>query len=265
MIKNILKNIVLVLLASGLIAAVLLNLFDLDLKTRELIFKYPQLKPFEHVVVRHNHRYYADLLLFGMPGDTVLVYKGLPMKNGQFFYKDFVRLFMVDLSSVKEHYTPDEFPVNFEYFTIAQYLRLKDKVLITPVALPRNFADSSIFPYSQALSWNKDNLGRIILPFKGMVLQLTKSSYYVYKPLIEQYEHRKLSMKHGKIYVNGKPARFYKFRHNYYYVLNKNLDANFDSRFWGPIPRRQIVGKRIFKFGENFGGSIAQWYFSNSK
>ncbi len=262
MLKKFLANTLWVLVASVLIAFILLNLFDLDLKSRELIFKHPKLSPFEHVVVHHQHRYYADLLLFGMPGDTVLIYKGLPMKNGRFFYTDFVRLFMVDLSSEKIHYTPDDFPVNFEYFTISQYLKLRDKILITPVALPRNFADSSIFPYTRVLSWNKDNLGEIILPFKGMVLHLTKATYLIYKPLIERYEHKKLSMKNGKFYVNGKRTEYYKFRHNYYYVLNKNLDANFDSRFWGPIPRREIVGKRVFKFRKDFGGSIAKWYFS---
>ncbi len=243
-----LVNILIVLCGAFVVFFIFNRLFELDFRTKQVIFRYSRIKPLDHVVVQHDRVFYSGLLVYGLPGDTVFIYKGLPYRNGRSYPYLFTRQFLIDLSSVNFSYKPDDFPVNFEYFTYAQYLRLKKEVLITPVILPYYFSDTTIYPYDKNLGWNKDNIGKIIVPYRGMVLKLTEFTFRLYKPLLEKYEKASIQYKNGHFYLKNKVLNYYKFKHNYYYILNSNLDANFDSRYWGPIPRNQILGKRIYTF-----------------
>ncbi len=251
--SKLLGNIILVLGGALLVFFIFNRLFELDFRTKQLIYRFSKIKPLDHVVVTYDRVFYSDLLIYGLPGDTVFIYKGLPYRNGHAYPYLFTRQFLIDLSSVNFSYKPDDFPVNFEYFTYAQYFKLRRKVLITPVILPYYFSDTTIYPYDKNLGWNKDNIGKIVVPFRGMVLRLTKYTYQLYKPLLEKYEKAQIRYKNGHFYRKNKLLDYYKFKHDYYYVLNTNLAANFDSRYWGPIPRKQIIGKRIYTFGKRKG------------
>ena len=105
-------------------------------------------------------------------------------------------------------------------------------------------ADSRIFPHTKP--WSADNLGPIHIPAKGEVVQLNNESLPFYKAIITDYEHNKLEVKNGAIFINDQPATSYTIQQDYYFMMGDNRHNSEDSRYWGFVPEDHIVGKPVF-------------------
>ena len=99
------------------------------------------------------------------------------------------------------------------------------------------------------LGWNKDNYGPLQIPKKGQTVQLTAQNTPLYQKILLRYEHNEgmaLDAASGVITQNGKPVTSYTFKQDYYFMMGDNRDNSLDSRYWGFVPDRNIVGKAFF-------------------
>jgi signal peptidase I len=107
--------------------------------------------------------------------------------------------------------------------------------------------DNRLFPYYRNTDslhiWSPDNYGKLWVPKKGAIIQLTTDNIIRYQRCIETYESNKLEQKGSKIFINGKETTTYTFKMDYFWLMGDNRHNSLDSRFWGFVPEDHVVGK----------------------
>lgn len=98
--------------------------------------------------------------------------------------------------------------------------------------------------FSQAFN-NPDHFSAFVVPYEGQEITLTKDNWYIYKDLIERYEHNDVKVENNAFVINGESTNKYVVKQDYYFGMGDNRDSSEDSRFWGFIPRDHMIGKAV--------------------
>jgi signal peptidase I len=91
--------------------------------------------------------------------------------------------------------------------------------------------------------WTLDDMGPIIIPKKGMQINLNPDTFMLYEKVLNLFEKTKVTEKNGAYFVNGKSSKTYIFKLNYYFMMGDNRKGTSDSRRWGFLPETNIIGK----------------------
>lgn len=113
--------------------------------------------------------------------------------------------------------------------------------------LPKDHLDADLFP--RGTQGNADHYGPIIIPKRGDIINLSISNVEQWKTFINrEYGKDVVKIENGKIFVKGEGTTQYKVRDDYYFVMGDNRDNSLDSRYWGFVPRRNVIGSPLFVY-----------------
>jgi signal peptidase I len=116
---------------------------------------------------------------------------------------------------------------------------------LDPVSLPaptNNNWNLDMFP--RGSRFNKDNYGPVIVPKKGMTLDLDAQSFSSWEVFIQREGHT-AELAGDKILIDGRATASYVVARDYIFAMGDNRDNSADSRFWGFVPMEDVIGKPI--------------------
>lgn len=147
----------------------------------------------------------------GVPGDTIEIIDRIVYVNG----------------------------IEFKIPAHIQYLRTEN--------YPAELYEQNIFPKGK--KWNSDNYGPLVIPKKGDEIILNHQNIAQWETFINrEFGKDVIEIVNDKIFINEKESVSYRVTDDYYFMMGDNRDNSLDSRYWGFVPRRNIIGKPLFVY-----------------
>lgn len=105
--------------------------------------------------------------------------------------------------------------------------------------------DDRTFP--KGAQWNEDNYGPLVVPYRGMTIPLSRESYSRWEIFIRR-EGRSIRLIDDEVQIDGKPVNEYIVERDYLFGMGDHRDNSLDGRYWGFIPKENLVGTPLIVY-----------------
>jgi len=103
--------------------------------------------------------------------------------------------------------------------------------------------DPKIFP--KGSGWNEDNYGPLRVPKKGDIIQLSAENFEQWKTFLMREGHNPRLSSDKKFFLDEKEVTQYTVEKDYYFMMGDHRNNSLDSRFWGFLPRQDVIGEAL--------------------
>lgn len=175
-----------------------------------------------------------DVIVFNIP--YPLGSEQIEMDITQYYIKRCIGLPRDTVRIINGIYTVSGYPESVGNLQAQQNLRAKST----------EYMAKDIFPQDSMIHWNLKDFGPLYLPKSGDRIEITDTTYLLYKKIIEWEQHTTFQRKDNEFYLNHQPITSYCFKKDYYFMGGDQVTDSRDSRYWGLLPEEYIVGKALF-------------------
>jgi len=136
--------------------------------------------------------------------------------------------------------------INKEFFVNGKKLEMPSTVIVTKEKQRAGWIqDEGIYPPGS--KWNRDNYGPIIVPAKGDTINISPQNFERLQPVIVMDHGERSLLREGTVItLDGKPVEKYVLTQDHYFVIGDNIDVSMDSRYFGFITEKMMIGKALF-------------------
>jgi signal peptidase I len=212
----------------------------------------------EETSVPIDQRTYYIKRCIGLPGETILIRKGIVYVNDEkipdylgvqhryyikstkpltsrFFYQYDIHEFLG---------VSDGYVVHTDHVTAHKLSKLPSILQVRREEAAEKSYNPTIYANWLGMDWNEDYFGPLTVPTKGMNVNINEETLAKYGKIIKLCETNKDVRVEGKtLWIEGQSIQSYTFKQNYYFVMGDNRDNSVDSRFWGFLPEDHLAGK----------------------
>lgn len=100
----------------------------------------------------------------------------------------------------------------------------------------------SSMPFDKELGWTIADMGPIVIPACGMAIRLDALNYKLYRKYIVWETGQSLTWHDDCAWLGDRRVDEYVFKENYCFAAGDHVINSQDSRYWGLVPEKFIVG-----------------------
>ncbi len=193
------------------------------------------------------------------PGDTIFIKNGdLYVNSKKIIYRNQINKYRINsyndsvtkvilkefLSKEQRNFNQNNFLLLLPPIQSKKISKYKD-VTLNKFVIDSSFIDDKIICLEEISGRNSDFFGPIIVPSKGMKINLNLKKYINFEKFLLLTENKKELVQFKNSLKNNTE---YTIKENYFFVLNDNRSNSNDSRKFGFIPQKNIIGVAIRKF-----------------
>jgi len=110
---------------------------------------------------------------------------------------------------------------------------------MSPELREQVYASDRVQTFPPGRGWTRDDYGPLRIPKEGDVVTLNSSNIREWATFIRREGH---VVNERALTIDGQPATQYVVEQDYVFGMGDNRDNSLDSRFWGFIPKQDVVG-----------------------